>query len=403
MKLVFCILFFGVASALPKEWIKDFNLGSFKGVFQDFIDDDKFEDLFKNDKLGDYINGLKGIGDKTKDTLHKATGLRKKLDSDEEYKTKPESKKHFTKFFNFIANFEKAYDNDSHVEDRFQKFQDSLSLIDDLQKNNSLTKFGLTQFSDLSRDEFIKGFTGIKGVEHVKQLHGNASEAIRSKRDAVPDAFDWRDHNGVTPPKNQLNCGCCYAFAAIGAIESQFKIRTNKTYDLSEQQAVSCTYQSSKYSNNGGCDGGQSFAVFQYAIDNGLGTETDFPYTSGDSQTIPACKSVTAAVKVTSHASLPAKDEVNMAKVVYETGPIVTYLNADQMQHYQGGILDAAEPSGGWEINHAVLTVGYGAENGTPYWIIKNSWGPTWGESGFVRVRRGTNSFDLAEYNYSVN
>ncbi|CAD5227171.1 unnamed protein product [Bursaphelenchus xylophilus] len=360
---------------------------------------DKFEELFKDNKTHEFIDNLKGLSEKTKKSLKLSTEFRQKL--------KPDDSKNFNKFFGFIAKFEKEYHNDTHVSESFKKFQSTLKRIEERQKESPKAKFGVNQFSDLTPEEFIAKHTGIKGVEHLKQLHGNinSSKLLRSKRDTtqIPSNFDWRENNGVTAVQNQGGCACCYAFSAVGVIESQHLIHTGQTLHLSEEQVIACTNNVSKYHNHG-CNGGTAPGVLDYVIENGITLADNFKFTSGDGDhTVPACPSGKPyATKVTKEEFLPSNDEDNLAKVVYEVGPIATYIDAGGIQDYKSGILDVAEPSGGWGINHGVVIVGYGEENGTKYWIFKNSWGPGWGDQGFFKLKRGVNSLNMAQFNWAA-
>ncbi|CAD5208106.1 unnamed protein product [Bursaphelenchus xylophilus] len=372
-----------------------FNLKDFGKELGDLLDLDKFEGLFKGNKIQDFIGKLKNVTENTKGALKLASSLHGKIDSS--------AKKDFNNFFQYIIKFSKKYKDNSTITERFQKFRNSLKRVDALQKTSKLAKFGVTKFSDLSPEEFKEKYTGIRDVEDVEQLHSTASPAtpIRAKRD-TPASFDWREKNGVTSVKSQKDCGCCYAFSAIGAIESQFKIKTGKEVDLSEQQAVSCTYKQKRYDNNQGCDGGSARGVLAYAINHGLTTESEWKYTSGDDKKIPPCVAKPTSVKMSKQERVPRGDEGKMAEYVSSVGPIVTYIDSTQIMDYVSGIVDAPKPAKGWAVDHGVLTVGYGEENGTPYWIIKNSWGEDWGEQGYVRVVRGKNSLQLADFNFAV-
>ncbi|CAD5232419.1 unnamed protein product [Bursaphelenchus xylophilus] len=393
MRLLAALLLATVASAamFDLEQLKEFGEG-----LEDLFDKDKFESLLSGGKVKDLINNLKNSTQNTKNTLHLASSLHGKIH--------PSHTEDLSHFFKYIIQFGKEYDSNSTVSDRFTKFQNSLKRVAQRQQENPLAEYGVTKFSDLTVEEFRANFTGIKNVSDIQALHEDATPAtpIRSKRSVSPASFDWRSKNGVTPVKDQKQCGCCYAFAAVGAIESQYKIKNKKDIDLSEQQAISCTYEQSAYDNNGGCDGGSSPGVLRYAIDKGLTTEANWKYTSGDNLQVPSCQSKPVAFKISKQQQLPQDNEDNTAKVVATVGPVVTYVDADQMMDYKSGILDAPKPSGGWQINHGVLIVGYGSANGVDYWVIKNSWGTGWGESGFVRIRRGKNSLQVADYNYAV-
>nr|AYV64575.1 cathepsin L-like cysteine proteinase [Bursaphelenchus xylophilus] len=390
--VVIIALFAAVASAglLDPEDLGD--------GFEDLLDLDKFDDLCESKEIKGLINDLTNVTDNTKKSLHSAVKLHQHLGDD--------GKEHLHNFFQFIVKFGKEYENVTTTSQRFGHFRTSLKRVESRQKQSPTAKFGITKFSDLSPREFTDKHTGVTGVSHVQKLHSSAKPAqIRAKRQDIPDSFDWRDYNGVTSIKNQGQCGCCYAFAAVGAIESQYKIQTGEELDLSEEQMVACTYRSRYYDDNNGCNGGSSPGVFRYAINNGITTEEDWGYTlvnTGDNSAIPRCQRKESALSVSSQEQLPSGDEVTMASVVASSGPVVTYLDAGPLQDYQGGIINARAPAGGWRVTHAILTVGYGDEDGTPYWIMKNQWGDDWGEGGFFRVIRGTNSLLIGDYSYQV-
>ncbi|CAD5222938.1 unnamed protein product [Bursaphelenchus xylophilus] len=363
--------------------------------FEDLLDQNKFENILKGGKIDDLLGNLKNVGDRTKNSLKFASNLHKQLNSTE--------KKPLNEFFQFIIKHKKEYDNETATSERFQNFRESKRRAEQHQKLDPSATYGTNKFSDLTKEEFIAQKTGIKGIEHVQRLHSTAKPANHSrvKRDTPPSAFDWRDWGIISSIKDQGNCGCCYAFAAVGAVEANHKLYTgDDELDLSEQQMVSCTYQNPNYGNNNGCNGGQSDKVMNYIRDKGITSEASYPYTSGSSGKIPSCKSKSPVIYISDEETLPSGDEDAMADYIYNVGPIVTYLDAHQIMDYTGGIIDAPEPSGGWVITHAVVTVGYGNEGGKDFWVMKNQWGEDYGEAGYFRVRRGVNSLRIADFNY---
>ncbi|CAD5232729.1 unnamed protein product [Bursaphelenchus xylophilus] len=366
-------------------------------LWQDRLNPSKFEEIFSQNKTDEFINGLRTVGEKTKQTLKKAAVFGKQLSS--------ESKPNFNNFFGYIIKFNKEYNDE--LKERFEKFSNSLKKIEADQKDNPEAEFGPTQFSDLSPEEFIKVYTGVQGEDHVKQLHGveegsDGEELIfRSKR-SIPANFSWVAKNKVTGIRDQGRCGCCYAFAAVGAVESQYAIKTGKLVDLSEQQVISCTYGNTTLhgSGGGGCSAGSAPSILQYIEDNGVCAEADFKYVSGTDLSIPACVSEPAVTKITKFKRIPENSEIALEIYLHFVGPVVTYVDATPLQHYKSGILNAKEPSGGWTINHAIVTVGWGTSNNVSYWLIKNQWGSSWGEQGYFRVKKGVNQLNLAQYNW---
>ncbi|XP_076448030.1 dipeptidyl peptidase 1-like [Babylonia areolata] len=224
------------------------------------------------------------------------------------------------------------------------------------------------------------------------------NRAVYEAAAKLPDNFDWRNVNGVnyvSPIRNQGQCGSCYAFASMAMNEARVRIMTNNTKQpvFSPQDIVGC----SRYSQ--GCSGGFPYLIGgKYAEDYGLVLESEDPYKGQDGPcTTPASAARYYATKYEYIGGYYGGcNEELMRLALYENGPLaVGFEVLDDFMNYKGGIYHHTGLTRGFfpfELtNHAVLVVGYGVEKSTgeKFWITKNSWGTTWGEDGFFRIRRG--------------
>ncbi|CAF4955477.1 unnamed protein product [Pieris macdunnoughi] len=283
-------------------------------------------------------------------------------------------------YFNeFIIAHNKQYVNEREKFTRFLIFSENLKEINRKNAESTHAVYGITQFSDLTNEEFLKYATGLNGVG-VPKCSASISEVNSSI--IAPDSFDWRTEKVVSPVKDQKTCGSCWAFAATGAVESQYAIKHKTIQEVSEQQLIDCDQRSS------GCDGTNSLEnPLLYFMENGAMAEKDYPYESKDNK----CRFEKEKVKVTVKGCTNLKvdkDEEKLKNLLHQNGPTMIAVDAIPLKHHRGGILKDCKSN---TVNHAVLLVGYGSENGIPYWILKNSWGRYWGEDGFIRIQRGNN------------
>lgn len=199
----------------------------------------------------------------------------------------------------------------------------------------------------------------------------------------APASQDWRAHGAVTPVKNEGPCDASWAFAATGLVEADHFIRAGTLLNLSEQELVDCTGSGS------GCGGGSPIAALRTLIaKGGLATEAAYPYTASAG----TCKPSTAVATIAGAGRVPPGDEVSLLGYVAQ-GPVLALIDASQSSFdtYHGGVYD--EPSCRTDNpTRAVLIVGYGASSGQDYWIVKNSFGTSWGSSGYIFMSRNNNN-----------
>lgn len=250
-----------------------------------------------------------------------------------------------------------------------------------IEANNEDGTQGPSPFMDMTREEFASFLTlqpaqKSDGMPYLGRFMATGAE--------LPDAVDWVDGGAVSPVKNQGSCGSCWAFSTVGSLEGRAAIATGNLQQFSEQQLVDCDIDG----DDAGCKGGLMDNAFQYLMQSkGACTEDSYGYGGKrGSCNIDTCDIGLPASQITGYQDVDASEEA--LEEALSQGPVSVAVQANTaMQFYFGGILSGLC---GAMLDHGVLAVGYGVDDGKKYWKVKNSWGGRWGEHGFIRMAKGT-------------
>jgi len=222
-----------------------------------------------------------------------------------------------------------------------------------------------------------------KTYAEMKKLNGyvanpNKVANVKVLEEVEATTVDWRSKNAVTPVKNQAQCGSCWAFSTTGAVEGADAIKTGSLKSFSEQQLVSCSKQ------NSGCNGGLMDYAFQYIKTAPLELESNYPYTSGSGR-VSSCNYTKSRGVGTVSGFTDVQHTATQMRAALGNGPVSVAIEADQMafQSYTSGVITSGC---GTNLDHGVLAVGYGTLDGQDFFLVKNSWGPSWGDQGYVRI-----------------
>lgn len=279
----------------------------------------------------------------------------------------------------WVVKHGKVYNSVGEKEKRFRIFKDNLKFVEEHNAQKRTYKVGLNRFADLSNQEYHSKYLGVKVDPHQMMVRASNRYAPRSA-DNLPESIDWRKQGAVVGVKDQAECDGCWAFSTIAAVEGINKIVTGNLTALSEQELLDCDR-----TINAGCDGGLTEYAFEFIVNNGIDTEEDYPF-RGSNSTCDELKKNTKVVTIDGYERVPPNDELALKKAVANQ-PVSVAIEAygKEFQLYESGIFTG---KCGTLIDHGVTAVGYGTENGTDYWIVKNSWGEKWGEAGYVRIER---------------
>mgnify|MGYP003705848201 CR=1 FL=1 len=324
-------------------------------------------------------------------------------------------------FEEWLQKFSIRVSDDNHRQHLFTNWLGNDKHITEMNGRNLTYTLGHNHFSGMNSEEFSNyihlnnGYLGKINIDKVKHTIDEVkclSECVKNydserKFDTVgcvkgclstderltsaPSSINWVEKGGVTPVKDQGQCGSCWSFSTTGALEGAYYIAHGELLSFSEQQLVSCD----TLRNGGrdhGCNGGLMDNAFSWIQKNdGLCLESDYPYTSGTTKSAGDCEttcSVVADSDITSYHDVDANSDSAMMNALAQQ-PVSIAIQADQkdFQLYSSGVFTG---SCGTQLDHGVLTVGYGTEGGEDYYLVKNSWSEGWGDGGYIKLGRGS-------------
>jgi len=306
-------------------------------------------------------------------------------------------------FLQFEHDYNKVYANEAEEQHRFEIFVENLKRADERNKEGSAVH-GVTQFMDLTPREFKTQYTGfLPHLEHHLGVPAPLGLTPARVNCVNQTNCNYANLGAVTPVKNQEQCGSCWAFSTTESVETAWFMDGHTLDELSPQQIVDCNKQ------DAGCNGGDTPTAYQYVINaGGLETNAEYPYTAKDGTCKFSKAMVDASIKSWTWGIPPCntpathtcdnQDEAQLKQVVMYTGPMSICVDAEPWQTYRSGIFDSPTCLHGYyDLDHCVHLTGYGVDTGTQYWLVKNSWGVTWGEQGYIRLIYGKNMCGVAD------
>jgi len=285
-------------------------------------------------------------------------------------------------FDKWMQKYQKSYPNEVEKNLRMDIWKNTIlknaKLTEAARKKGLNTQFSLNRFSDLTAQEFDSQYKGYhKNLKSAKRM--NKADSFDSSF-AIPATYDWRNNNPpvVTAVKDQMQCGSCWAFSATEGVECAWALSGQKLVSLAPQQIVDCD------TGDMGCEGGDLPTAFAYVQANGLELESTYPYDGEQGTCAYNPSAVVARISGFQYATTTG-NETQMQVALLKNGPLSICVDAETWQSYSGGIITNNCPD---NLDHCVQIVGFSVSGNTPYWIIRNSWGTSWGIDGYIYVER---------------
>jgi C1A family cysteine protease len=287
----------------------------------------------------------------------------------------------------FKSQFGKSYNSEDEEAQRKEVFVENFAQISEHNKAGTAKySLGVNQFADLTNSEWSATYNGAVPPSTVDDSNDDLPYLGQvEEQPELADSIDWVSRGAVTPVKNQGHCGSCWSFSTTGAMEGSYQVATSQLLSLAEQQLVDCDR------SNSGCSGGWPYMAMTYASRNGACLESSYPYTArGGSCHASSCTMGLKPGTVSGYMHVGQTTSALLSAL--NSQPVSVTVDAGEIafQFYSNGVINHGCYG---QINHAVLATGYGTSaDGTKYWRIKNSWGASWGESGYFNLERGVGS-----------
>eukprot|EP01100_Stratorugosa_tubuloviscum_P012560 TRINITY_DN59_c0_g1_i5.p1 TRINITY_DN59_c0_g1~~TRINITY_DN59_c0_g1_i5.p1 ORF type:complete len:342 (-),score=177.31 TRINITY_DN59_c0_g1_i5:87-1112(-) len=294
-------------------------------------------------------------------------------------------------FRSWVAANHKVYDSVEEAQRRYNIFRTHVDFVDSWDVDARGFSVGLNRYADMSNDEFRATVNGFSNSG--RNLSATIHSVSGTTTTALPDTVDWRQKGAVTHVKDQGQCGSCWSFSTTGSIEGQLGVSNpSKMVGLSEQELVDCSRN-----GNFGCNGGLMDNAFTWIASNKIESESSYPYVSGKTKQAGTCQKGAAGhvtiAGLSGHKDVTSGSESALQDAVANVGPVSVAIDASHtsFQLYTSGVYYEPKCSS-TQLDHGVLAVGYGTLSGTPYWLVKNSWGTSWGQQGYIYMSRNKNN-----------